>query len=518
MSQMAIKAKNSKKQQQAVTTAMVTPNLFVVSDEIFLAKQSINPDDLKDWADQMEMESTVSSPVSGAADGSAWENVNVFGATFKIKMALLGSLFQLLPGYIGLKSVLQDAESLSGATKVAISNEVFLTTLKIVLSSGVDSLFSLSLSVALHDVSLSTSSNDIKTALGIFGVVTSVKLKPAGLWQYAVVNFKDIFSAAVALFHWSVLVKKDSVRIFSIANQKEVISSRNTFKAKLVNLPFGCTVFEISNLVSQKTPECCCCYRCQDLNHLAVDCKMLPSLPPKLPSNSSGGPKNFKPSFVGSKSYAKTAVFVVPPGAAAANMDLDLSGSLKSATPMLPTVPSVFNTAVESRLASLESYLSELFVLIKSLVESVGALVALITKLLSTLSAIDVLVKKCVNELVKQNKDLAAVASVTQKKMTCFEKICEQVCLENGSDVDDMIDNVDDDNDEDKDFSVYNNIFNIMMHLWEDQSFRIKSSLDQTAKWMSGMVKNSHEFVSIMDKMYELDMFDTLGSKGSTSV
>ncbi|KAG9300847.1 hypothetical protein G9A89_004477 [Geosiphon pyriformis] len=36
-----------------------------------VAKQSINPDDLKNWADQMEMELTVSPPVSGAADGGA---------------------------------------------------------------------------------------------------------------------------------------------------------------------------------------------------------------------------------------------------------------------------------------------------------------------------------------------------------------------------------------------------------------------------------------------------------------
>ncbi|KAG9299773.1 hypothetical protein G9A89_013133 [Geosiphon pyriformis] len=68
---MAIKVKNSKKQQQVVATAMVMPNPFVVPNKIFVAKQFINPNDLKDWADQMEIESTVSSPVSGAADGSA---------------------------------------------------------------------------------------------------------------------------------------------------------------------------------------------------------------------------------------------------------------------------------------------------------------------------------------------------------------------------------------------------------------------------------------------------------------
>ncbi|KAG9300855.1 hypothetical protein G9A89_004485 [Geosiphon pyriformis] len=413
----------------------------------------------------IEMESTVPPPVSGAANDGAWENVNghqrfsgwvasnlVPGATFKIKMALLGSLFQLLPGCIGLN-----------ATKVAISDEVFLTTLKIARSSDVVSVSFPSLSVALCNISLGTSSNDIKTAFGIFGVVTSVKLKPAGLWQYAVVNFKDISSAAAALFNWSVLVRKDSVRIFPVANQKEVISLRDAFKAKLVNLSFGCTAFEIIggrtcfilyspesyqcqhfavvtfdsleslNVAVSKTgtlhgcciwwetPGCRCCYRCQDLNYLAVDYKKLPPLPPKLSSNTFDGPKNFKSSFVESKSYAKAAVFVVPSGAAAANMELDLGGSPKTTTPVLPAVSSVPNTAVESRLAFLESHLNELSVLIKSLVEPVGALVA-----------VDVSVKECIDGLAKQNKGLAAVATVMQKRLTRLETISERICLENG--------------------------------------------------------------------------------------
>ncbi|KAG9301535.1 hypothetical protein G9A89_008387 [Geosiphon pyriformis] len=481
-SQMATKVKNSKKQQQTVTTAMVTPNPFVVLDEIFgriftaaasslpdmdgnssgtspkmgqnqplamlpdvvlssrlspipVAKQSINPDDLKDWADQMEMESTVPSQ-------------------FLVQLTLvLGRI----------------------ATKVAIGDEVFLTSLKIAWSSEVASVSSPSLSVALCDVPLGTSSDDIKTALGIFGVVTSVKLKSAGLWQYAVVNFKDISSAVAALSNWFVLVRKDSVRILSIANQKEVIFSRDIFKAKLVNLPFGCIALEISDLVSQvgghtcfilrstESYQCQCCVKnwyLAWLSHLKLS-----SLPPKLPSNIFGGPKNFKPLFVGSKSYAKAAAFVVPPGAAAADMELDLGGFPETATLVLPTVPSVPNTVVESKLASIESHLNELFVLIKSLVEPVGALVALITKLLSTPSAMDVSVKECVDGLAGQNKGLAAVATVMQKKLTCFETISEQICLENESDVDDMVDDVNDNDDEDKDFSVYDNTFDVMMHL-----------------------------------------------------
>ncbi|KAG9301619.1 hypothetical protein G9A89_016689 [Geosiphon pyriformis] len=165
ISQMAIKAKNSKKQQLALATALITLNSFVVSDEILgkiftvaasllsdvdgnnssislkidqdqplavlfdmvlssrslpipVAKQPIILDNFKDLADQMEMESTAPLPVFSAADGSAWENVSghqkfsgwvafnlVPGTTFKIKMILLSFFFQLLPGCIGLKSV-----------------------------------------------------------------------------------------------------------------------------------------------------------------------------------------------------------------------------------------------------------------------------------------------------------------------------------------------------------------------------------------------------------------------------
>ncbi|KAG9294463.1 hypothetical protein G9A89_001968 [Geosiphon pyriformis] len=474
--QMAAKAKISKKQQQAVATAMVTLNLFVVPDEIFskiftaaasflpdmddnnsstsskmgqdqplavlpdvilssrslpipVAKQSINPDDLKDWADQMKMESTVSPPVSDAADGGAWENVNgcqrfsgwvasnlVPGATFKIKMALL--------------------KSLNSATKVAISDEVFLTTFKIARSSGVVSVSFLSLSIVLHDIPLGIFFDDIKTTLGIFGVVTSVKLKPVGLWQYAVVNFKNTSSIATTLSNWSVLIRKNSVRILPIVNQKEIISSRDAFKAK-----------------------------CQDLDHLTINCKKSPPHSPKLSSNTSDGPKIFKLLFARSKSYAKAAAFVVPPSAAAANMNLDLSGSPKTTSPMVPAVSSVPNSAVESRLASLESHLSELSVLIKSLVELVSVLVALVTKLLFTLSAVDGSVKKCVDELAKQNKELAAVATMMQKRITHLEKICEWTCLEDRSDVDNMVDDINNNDYEDKNFSVYDNIFDVMMHL-----------------------------------------------------
>ncbi|KAG9306116.1 hypothetical protein G9A89_016020 [Geosiphon pyriformis] len=267
-----------------------------------------------------------------------------------------------------------------------------IITLKIAWSSGVASVFSPLLSIALHDIPLSTSFDNIKSAFGNFGIVTSVKLKPAGLWQYVVVHFKDISSAAAVLTHWSVLVKKDSIRILPLVNQKEVIASRDAFKAKLVNFSFGCTAFEISDLVSQV-----------------------------------GGCTCFIPHFPDSKFYAK----------AAADMNLDLGGPPPITTLLLSVASSAFNNAVETRLASLESHFVNYFY---------------------------VLVKESVTGLVEQNKGLAAIAIVIQKKMTCLEKKCEQACLEDMLDNNDIDDNNNDDV-KDKNFSVYNNMFDVMMHL-----------------------------------------------------
>ncbi|KAG9299759.1 hypothetical protein G9A89_013119 [Geosiphon pyriformis] len=488
--QMAMKAKNSKKQHpipdmdgnSSGTSLKMGQDqpLAVLPDVVLFGRLSpilmISKIGLIKWKwNQL----SPPPPVSGASDAGAWVNVSgrqrfsgwvasnlVPGTTFKIKMALLSSLFQLLPGCIGLKSVLQDAvklfcvefasqEYLNGATKVAIGDEVFLTTLKIVQSLGVTSVSSSSLSVALRDVPLGTSSDNIKLALGIFGVVTSVKLKSAGLWQYAVVNFKDIFSAAAALSNWSVLVRKDSVRIFPIANQKEVIFSRDAFKAKLVNLLFGCTAFEISDLVSQ-------------VDHLAVDCKVLSPLPPKLSSNYAGGPIIFKSSHIGAKSYAKAATSVVPPvAAAAANTGLAFSTSPKVVVLLLPVASSGLDLAVNARLASLETQLSKLSLLIKSIVEPVGSLVALVTMLLSTPPVMAEAMKKSVIGLGNQIKAVHAVASVLQKEVRALKLRSRKVQynISDDKNMDDDDNNNDDDDGDAKDFLVYDDIFDAMMEL-----------------------------------------------------
>ncbi|KAG9294711.1 hypothetical protein G9A89_008190 [Geosiphon pyriformis] len=246
---------------------------------------------------------------------------------------------------------------------------------------------------------------------------------------------------------------------------------------------------------------------------------MLSPLPPKLSSNSAGGPVFLKSSLVGAKSYTKAATSVVPPIAAVANTGLAFSTSPKVVGPLLPVASSSSDVAVNARLASLETQLSELSLLIKSIVEPVGSLVALVTTLLSTPPVMAEAMKESVIGLGNQIKAVHAVASVLQKEVGTLKLRSGKVQY-NISDDEDMDDD-DDDNDDDgdaKDFLVYDDTFDVMIELWEIQSSNIKSDPDQMAKWMSSLVKSSYELVCIMGKMYELDMFNTLDSRDSTSI
>ncbi|KAG9297302.1 hypothetical protein G9A89_001991 [Geosiphon pyriformis] len=218
---MVKKTKSSEKWGQLLASAIVTPNLFVVFNEI-LDEISIN------WANQMETES--SSPlVFGATSGGAWETITsyqrfagwvasilVSDATFKIKLAHVKTVFQSIHGFLGAKSVSKDnvklfcvefasQQSLETAFLVELTSSVHLATLKIAKSLVVFESGSFSAAVALHDVPLGVSAADIKMALGVFGEVARVVLKPTGVWQYMVVYFKELDTATAALNHWSIL-------------------------------------------------------------------------------------------------------------------------------------------------------------------------------------------------------------------------------------------------------------------------------------------------------------------------
>ncbi|KAG9297235.1 hypothetical protein G9A89_015486 [Geosiphon pyriformis] len=121
----------------------------------------------------------------------------MFGATFKIKLAYVKTVFQSVHGFLGAKSVSKDnvklfcvefasQVSLKTAFLVELTSSVHLATLKIAKFLVISESGFFFAAVALHDMPLGVSTANIKTAFSVFGSVTYVVLKPTGIWQYVV--------------------------------------------------------------------------------------------------------------------------------------------------------------------------------------------------------------------------------------------------------------------------------------------------------------------------------------------
>ncbi|KAG9300322.1 hypothetical protein G9A89_011395 [Geosiphon pyriformis] len=469
---MVKKTKSSEKWGQLLASAIVTPNSFVVPnkilDEISVALSSIlfkmgqdqplavlpnvvssgklslileakqsppvGSSVLKNWADQMETESS-SSLVSGATFGSVWETITshqrfagwvasilVPSATFKIKLAHVKTIFQSVHGFLDAKSVSK--------------NNVKLFCVEFASQILLNAAFLVELISSVHLATFKIAKS-LVTALSVFGMITYVVLKSANIWQYVVVYFKKLNSVMFVLNYWLVLVGRDSVRILSLVNQNKTILSCDKFKAKLVNLPPGCTAFEISDMIFQVGGQSCFISRSPnsgyclcfvlvtfgsqaDLDlavaktgYLAVDCKVVSSPFPKAS-------KVFKPYFVGFLSYAKA---FAPP-------------VMSEFPPLVASVSfvAVVDSAVGSRLDSLEKQISDLATLVKSIVEPVGSLVALVSHLLDDNAVKTIQLKKDLFSMKYASNNFANFLVGVSKDIACFRSEVDF----NGMDYDDI--------------------------------------------------------------------------------
>ncbi|KAG9290599.1 hypothetical protein G9A89_011562 [Geosiphon pyriformis] len=530
---MVKKTRSSEKWGQSLVSAIVTPNLFVVPNEILdeisitssgisskmgqdqllavlpnmvssgrsslvlEAKQSSSVRSLvlENWADQME---TDSSPplVSGATSGGAWETITshqrfaewvastlVSGATFRIKLAHVKGVFQFVHGFLGAKSVSKDnvklfcvkftsQQSLKAVFLVELTSSVYLATLKIAKFLVVSEAGFSSAAVVLCDVPLSVSAVDIKLVLSVFGSVAYVVLKPAGIWQYVVIYFEKLDSAVSALKHWLVLMDKDSIRIFPLVNQNETILSHDKFKAKLVNLSPGCTAFEISDMISQ-------------IGGNAVSGGKLLAAGAVLGVKKWAiwlwiVPKVFKSRFVGSASYAKTAA----------------SSGLSEFLPLVaPLAASVANLAVGSRLDSLEKQISDLAALVKSIVESVGSLVALVSHLFDDNAA----------KAVQVEKDLISMKSTANNFFNLLVGVSKDIaCLRSEVDFGDM--NYDSMLAAKPSFLSENTI-ECVIALWHMSDAETRGNIESTRLFFSEFIFDSKNLNSIIERICGLELF-----------
>ncbi|KAG9300711.1 hypothetical protein G9A89_023509 [Geosiphon pyriformis] len=565
------KTRSSEKWRQLLAFAIVTPNSFVVPNEILdeisivssgtsskigqdqplavlpnvmssgrslpvlEAKQSPPVESLVlgNWANQMETDSSPSL-VSGAISGGAWETITshqrfagwmvstlVLGVTFKIKLAYVKTVFQSVHGFLGAKSVSKDnmklfcvefasQQSLEAVFLVELTSSVYLTTLKIAKSLVVSESGSSSAAVVLHDVLLGVSAADVKLALSVFGSVTRVILKSAGIWQYVVVYFEKLNSAVSVLKHWLVLIDKNSVRILPLVNQNETILSCDKFKAKLVNLSPGCTTFKISNMISQiggqtcfiphspvsddldsavaktgtlkkchiwwETPGCWHCFRCQEMDYLAVDCKIFPPFILKVP-------KIFKSHFMGGVSYVKASV----------SLDSSEFSLLVAFTSFSMVVD---DSLVSFQLASLESDLVKLSTLVESIVKPVGSLIKLFKQFINGDLVSNSKLGLKVNKIMVHMSSFNKIVGKLERKVVSLKKEC---CMED----------IDMFGDSEHPVGLDNEVFSNLLSLWEHELIDVKADALKTAEWLVGLVLCSATLFLVIQKMSSLGKFSS---------
>ncbi|KAG9304277.1 hypothetical protein G9A89_019839 [Geosiphon pyriformis] len=493
-----------KKMGQLPASTIVILNPFVVPNEILdeisiassgilskivlEAKQSssVGLFVFVNWADQIETESFFPL-VSGATSGSAWETI-----ANNMKLFCMEFAFQT---------------SLDTAFLVELTSSVYLATFKIAKFLVVSEFESPSTTVVLHNVPLSVSAADIKTAFNVFGMVTCVVLKPAGIWQYVIIHFEKLDS--------SVLMDKDCVRILPLVNQNETILSCNRFKTKLVNLSFGCTAFEISNMISQvggwscfiswspdsghcfhfalvtfgsqadlnlvvantgtlrkcciwwETSNCWYCFQCQETGHLAVNCKVALSLFSKAL-------KVFKPHFVGSLSYAKASA---PP-------------VMSEFPPLVASTPpvAIVDPAVGFRLNSLEKQISNLAALVKFIIEPVGSLVVLVSCLLDNNAVKTIQSKKDLFSMKYASNNFANLLVGVSKDIACLKSEVDF----GGMNYYDMQIT--------KPSLLSENIVECIIALWQMSGAEIRSSVEFTRLFLNEFIFDSRNLNSVIKK------------------
>ncbi|KAG9285915.1 hypothetical protein G9A89_013340 [Geosiphon pyriformis] len=509
------KTKSSEKWGQSLASAIVTPNPFVVPNEILdeipialsgtlslpvlEAKQfpSIGLSVLENWADQIETELS-SSLVSGAISGVVFTLVS--DITFKIKLAYVKALFQSVHGFLNAKSVSKDnvklfcvefasQVSLEAAFLVELASSVHLATFKIAKSLVISESGSLSAAVALHDMPLGVSTANIKMALSVFGSVTRVVLKSTGIWQYVVVYFEKLNSAVSALNYWSVLVDKNSVRILSLVNQNETILSCDKFKTKLSGhyfrfalIIFGSQADLDSAVVKTGTLKKCRiwwetsgyqhCFKYQELGYLTADYKR----------NTSGNCKDSLRedprqwvdfSSASEKEYINT------------HNNQELKNNLHRNS--------------KKKAFSVTSDLTKLSALVESIVKPVGSLVKLFEQFINSDLVSSSKLGLKINEVMMYLGFFSKIVGKLEREVVSLKNEYYMKDINMFGDLEHPVD-------------LDNEVFSNLMSLWEHESVDVKSDGLKTTEWLVELVLCSVTLFSVVQKMSALGKFSSRAS------
>ncbi|KAG9286281.1 hypothetical protein G9A89_014267 [Geosiphon pyriformis] len=222
-----------------------------------------------------------------------------------------------------------------------------------------------------------------------------------------------------------------------------------------------------------ETPGCRHCFRCQEMSHLAVNCKIFSPSTPKIS-------KIFKSHFVGSASYAETAAS---------------SGLSEFPSLVALSAPSAADPAVGSRLNSLEKQISDLAALVKSIVESVGSLVALMSCLLNDNAVKAVQVEKDIISMKSAANNFANLMVGVSKNIACLRSEIDF----GGMDYDGVL--------AAKPFFLSEDTVECVIALWRMSGAKTRSNIEFTRLFLSKFIFDSRNLNGIIEIICGLGLF-----------
>ncbi|KAG9293355.1 hypothetical protein G9A89_007601, partial [Geosiphon pyriformis] len=111
--------------------------------------------------------------------------------------------------------------------------------------------------VVVKEIPVGTSAKAVHTALSEFGSVVLIKMQLIGLWQKAVVEFVQLNQADLVTDRWSILIRKDAVRVAKTNANKKSWDTRDQHRTLLYTLPIGTNAYDIWNFIGSVGGKTC---------------------------------------------------------------------------------------------------------------------------------------------------------------------------------------------------------------------------------------------------------------------
>ncbi|KAG9306819.1 hypothetical protein G9A89_005720 [Geosiphon pyriformis] len=128
--------------------------------------------------------------------------------------------------------------------------------------------------VVLKKIPVRTSAETVHAALSEFGIIKSIKMQLVGLWQKAVVEFKQSEHINLVVTEWLILIRKDAVQVAKSDLDKESWDAKDQHRALLYTLPMGTTAHDIWDFIGS-VGEKTCVINCHPVTYARARCAVV---------------------------------------------------------------------------------------------------------------------------------------------------------------------------------------------------------------------------------------------------